>query len=172
MKRFLLLLPLLLLGACVYGDPDWEMLYEAELNQPIASLNETVLNSEFQDTQGNLTRVSWAQLENGRLLLLGLPAYSNTPAQVVDRTVVLTQEEWQGFCASALGLSVAEISGWSWSVAEESIGNRFTVFPATTVLDPGESVIIPDPNAPYCEFVFLPGGWELHLVTNEGVVKS
>ena len=168
----LLFLILSALAGCNLATPDWEGEYEAVLGRPIAELNVEALRSEFMDTQGNLTRVSWARLENNELVLLGVPAAGNPPEQVVARTVILTEPEWKQFCADALGRDLDEIYGWGWGVAEGTVGNRFDVYPGLEPLDPGESVALPDPDSPYCEFQYLPSGWELHIVENEGIVKS
>ncbi|MBW7884245.1 MAG: hypothetical protein H3C34_16700 [Caldilineaceae bacterium] len=166
-----LLIAALFMAGCsaLRPAPAWQTMYEEKLGQPITALNEKVLNSPFQDDNGNLTRAGWAHMADGSLTLLGLPAYGNPPATVVARTIVLTQPEWQRSCSEAMG---GEITGWAWSVVEGSVGNRFVVYGTQESLGSGENTIIPDPDADYCEFVYLPNGWELHLVRNLGVVKS
>jgi hypothetical protein len=146
------------------GGTDWQARYEAKLDQPIVELNTTVLNSAFQDRNGNLTRVSWARVADGTTTLLGLPAHGNRPEQVVARTVILTQAEWQNLCQTAIGQPV---SGWSWSIASDAVGNTFAVHPT---LD-AQATHFPDPDTPYCAFTYTPSGWELLLVQSQGIVK-
>jgi hypothetical protein len=159
-----------LLAACELTPltPDWEALYAEKLGQPIVELNEAALNTPFQDRHGNLTRLTWAQLRDGSTALLGLPAHGNPVEQVVERTVVLTQDEWQRLCQEALG---TEVYGWGWSAATDAVTNTFDVYASTQPLDEARSVrIIPDPEAPYCQFAFLPQGWELRIVQSQGIV--
>jgi len=167
---FLVLLPgMLMMAACepLTARPDWPALYEQKLGEPIRELNETVLNSRFEDRHGNLTRVTWAQLADGTTALLGLPAFGNPVEQVVERTVVLRQAQWRQLCQNAIG---AEVHGWGWSMAADAVTNVFDVHPSTQPLDPGESVSIPDPAAAYCQFKFTPSGWELRIVQSQGIV--
>jgi hypothetical protein len=114
--------------------------------------------------------MTWATLEDGSTVLLGLPAHGNPPQQVIDRTVVLAQDEWRQHCQQALGFE--EVHGWSWSKASDAVGNTFEVYAQPTPLDPGVVVSLPDPAVPYCEFVFLPEGWELRVVESQGIIKS
>lgn len=165
------LLLLLLLGCRV--DPNWQALYEEKLGQPITELNETALNSDFMDQQGNLTRVSWAQLADGTRVMLGLPAHGNPPAAVVERTVVLREEEWKQSCLEALGRPAETVSAWGWGVlVENGIGNTITVHFSGEPANGSVSIILPDPAEPYCQFVFLPEGWELRLVQSQGIIKT
>jgi hypothetical protein len=166
----LMLTGVLLLAGCALGDPDWIALYEAKLGQPIRDLNEAALNNPYEDTHGNLTRMTWATLADGSTVLLGLPAYGNRPQQVIDRTVILTQAEWRQHCQRAIGAEA--VHGWGWSKASDAVGNSFEVYLQPVPLDPGEIVSIPDPDVPYCEFVFLPEGWELRVVERQGIIKT
>jgi hypothetical protein len=159
-----------LLAGCALNHPDWQALYEAKLGQPVTDLNKAALNNPYEDTHGHLTRMTWATLTDGSTVLLGLPAYGNRTQQVIDRTVILTQEEWRQHCQRALGAQ--EVHGWGWSKASDAVGNTFEVYPQLTPLDPGEIVSIPDPDAPYCEFVFLPEGWKLRIVESQGIIKT
>jgi hypothetical protein len=159
-----------LLVGCAPGNPDWTALYEEKLGRPIRELNETALNNAYEDTHGNLTRMTWATLEDNSTVLLGLPAYGNPPQQVVERTVVLTQQEWQQYCQQAIG--AAEVYGWGWSKASDAVGNTFEVYLQPDPLEPDEVSIIPSPDEPYCEFVFLPRGWELRIIESQGIIKT
>jgi hypothetical protein len=159
-----------LLAGCAAGEPDWEALYEDRLGAPIRELNEAALNSAYEDTHGNLTRMTWATLEDGSTVLLGLPAYGNPPQEVTRRTVVLTQAEWRQACREAIG--IAEAHGWGWSKASDAVGNTFEVYVQMTPLEPNESMVVPDPDQPYCEFVFLPEGWVLRVVERHGIIKT
>lgn len=164
-------LALLLLSGCVAisPPPDWQALYADQLGQPIVELNETALNRPFQDEQGNLTRLTWARLADGTTALLGLPAYGNPQRQILDRTVILTQAEWQQLCRDAIG---QEVYGWSWLMVEDGVGNTIDIRPNTQPPTEGATGSAPDPYAPYCQFAYLPEGWVLRVVRSQGVVKS
>lgn len=170
LRQWAFLWSFLLITGCVAirPAPDWQALYADRLGQPIIELNETALNTAFQDEQGNLTRLTWARLTDGTTALLGLPAYGNPAPQVVERTVFLTQAEWQQLCQDAIGQPV---HGWGWSMVEDAVGNTIDIHPSLQAPTTGRSVIIPDPNAPYCQFAFLPEGWVLRVVRSQGVVK-
>jgi hypothetical protein len=159
-----------LLVGCAPGNPDWIALYEQKLDRPIRELNEVPLDNSYEDTHGHLTRMTWATLEDGSTVLLGLPAYGNPPQQVLQRTVVLTEQEWKQYCQQAIGAE--EVHGWGWSKASDAVGNNFEVYPQTTPMEAGEIVSIPEPDAPYCEFVFLPEGWELRVIESQGIIKN
>lgn len=159
----------LLLTNCAPSKPDWSALYAEKLGRPIGELNAAALAQPYEDTHGNLTRMTWATLADGSTVLLGLPAYGNPPQRVVERTVVLTQEEWRQHCQRAIG---RQVHGWSWSKASDAVGNSFEVHPQLTPMEPGRPVVLPDPNAPYCEFVFLPSGWELRIIESQGIIKT
>ena len=166
----LLLLGAILVGTgCAVGNPDWRVLYARRLGQPIRDVHEAALNAAFQDPHGNLTRISWATLADGSTVLLGLPAAQNPPQRVVERTVVLTQAEWQQLCREAIG---QQVHGWSWNMAKDAVSNTFQIYPSTTPPTNGvDGVRIPEPGQPYCEFAFLPEGWVLRVIESKGVVK-
>jgi hypothetical protein len=169
-KLFLLSALLLVLSAgCIVqpGTTDWNTLYAQKLGQPVLTLHTASLNQSFQDAQGNLTRVSWAKLADGTTVLLGLPAYGNPPQTVVERTVVLTQARWQQACRDAIGQN---FSAWGWMVGDTAVTNRLDIYVSTKDTSQATSVQLPDPSEPTCEFVFLPNGWELHVVYNKGTV--
>jgi hypothetical protein len=168
--RVLVLGTFLLVMGCAADAPDWATLYERKLGQPIRELNEAALNSSSQDSHGNLTRISWATLANGSTVLLGLPAAQNPPQRVVDRTVVLSQPEWQQLCQEAIG---QQAHGWSWGTTNDAVSNTFPVYPSTNPLTNGTAgVRIPEANQAYCEFAFLPEGWVLRVIVSKGVVKA
>ena len=153
-------------AACVAqpGTPDWNELYTEELGQPVVTLHTASLNQSFQDPQGNLTRLSWAKLADGTTVLLGLPAYQNSPQTVVDRTVVLTQARWQQACRDAIG---QDFDAWGWTITDTAVTNRLDINVSTKTSQQGSSVTIADPTEPTCEFVFLPSGWELRVIHNK-----
>lgn len=49
-------------------------------------------------------------------------------------------------------------------MADDAVGNSYTVHPT---LD-ANATLLPDPAAPYCQFVYTPSGWEL-LVQSQGI---
>lgn len=146
----------LLLAACG-STPDWEALYAERLGRPIAEIDESTLGEEFTDPteSGALTRAAWVQFPNSTMALLGLPAHRFEPEEVVERTVVLEQEEWQRACAEALGME--EVEGWRLPHAHRPNSVR---------------IYLNNHNDRYCEFFFLPDGWELRTVQSEGIVRS
>jgi hypothetical protein len=166
---FLSTLLILLSAGCIVqpGTPDWNALYAQKLGQPVVELHSASLNQSFEDAQGNLTRVSWAKLADGTTALLGLPAYQNPPQTVVDRTVVLTQARWQQVCRDAIGQG---FNTWGWMVGDTAVTNRLDIHVSTQGTSGGTSVGLPDPDEPTCEFVFLPSGWELHVIYNKGTI--
>lgn len=144
-----------ILAACGSASPDWKALYAERLGQPIVELDESTLGREYLDpSSGALTRVAWARLQGGSMALLGLPPHGLGTEEVVERTVVLPEEEWQDACREALG--VEEIWGWEMNHAH-----------------PGNSIRIHVNNQrdAYCEFFFLPEGWELRTVQSHGILK-
>lgn len=142
--------------ACSFGaKPDWEALYVERLGQSIAELDESTLGQEYLDpASGAVTRVAWARLQNNEMVLLRLPPHGLDPEEVVERTVVLSQQEWQDPCGEALGEE--EIWGWEMNHAH-----------------PGNSIPIHTNNKrdAYCEFFFLPEDWELRTVQSHGILK-
>jgi hypothetical protein len=146
-----------MLGGC-RADPDWQSLYSERLGQAVTELDDSTIEQEFVDPveHGSLTRAAWAKLKNGDLVLLGLPAHGQKDVQtVVEKTVVLNQEEWQGACRSALGEKEIQ----SWRLPHQHLGNSIRIY-------------LNDQNDAYCEFFYLPDGWELRTVHSQGIVKS
>ncbi len=144
------------LGACALNNqPDWTALYTQRLGQPVVELDESYLDREFLDpTSGALTRAAWARLQGGSMVMLGLPPHSLEPEQVVARTVVLTEDEWTSACAR--GLAVQEI--WGWEMNHAHPGNSIRIY-------------VNNNRDAYCEFFFLPEGWELRTVHSQGILK-
>lgn len=143
------------------GTPDWQALYAERLGQQVRELDESHLNREFRDPveNGSLTRVSWARLQNGETVLLGLPPYSQVEClgaeEVVGRTVVLKQETWRNACARALD----EEEIWGWRMPHAHRGNSVRIY-------------VNNRQDAYCEFFFLPEGWELRSVHSHGILRS
>ncbi|HLB71612.1 MAG: hypothetical protein OIN88_09075 [Candidatus Methanoperedens sp.] len=121
--------------------------------------DESFINREYYDTGegGTLTRVAWAKLDDGTIIFLGLPPYGTSPEEVINRTVILTQEEWKRACEKAFG---EKIMGW-WFIHEHR-GNSLRVNIAISNQVQSDS---------YCEFYYLPQGWELRMVHLGGVIK-
>ena len=92
--------------------------------------------------------------KNGEMILLGLPPHGLDTEELIERTVILLQQEWQDACRNALGEE--EIWGWEMNHAH-----------------PGNSIPIRVNNQrdAYCEFFFLPKGWELRTVQSHGILK-
>ena len=132
--------------------PNWTAIYETKLGQTIRELDETPLNSHFESSKSNLTRIAVAILNNGTTVLLGLPPYNKSPQEVVNRTVVLTETEWKQSCREAIG---KEVYGWAWSRVQRVTGNTFTVYPFIEKSRQGLSLSRPLIKKPYCEFIFL-----------------
>ena len=144
-----------LVGCGLAAGPDWTTLYSERLGREIVDLDETTLGQPYMDpASGALTRVAWARLPGGTMVLLGLPPHGLETEAVVARTVVLSEPEWQSACRQALG--VDEIWGWEMNHAH-----------------PGNSIPIHVNNQRdvYCEFFFLPEGWELRTVHSHGILK-
>lgn len=158
----------LLTGCGAFLDtPDWEELYEQKLGQPLTDIHETSLNEEFTDNNGYQTRVSWAHLEDGTSVFLGVPSHDNSPDKVVDWTVVLHEEEWHEACQTAVG---QEITAWLWSGASGMVSNYMDVHVSTKKNH--DEVSVPDPDEPTCRFTFRTDGWHLELIYNEGKVST
>jgi hypothetical protein len=102
-----------------------------------------------------MLRVAWIRFANGEMAMLGLPAHGFEPSEVVERTVVLEQTEWQGACRSALG--VDEI--WGWQMSHAHPGNAIRIH-------------VNNDRDAYCQFLYLPEGWELRAVYSQGIIKS
>jgi hypothetical protein len=131
------------------------VLYSERLGQSVVDLDQSTLGQAYVDpSSGALTRVAWARLKNGNTVLLGLPPHGLDDEEVVERTVVLLENEWETACGDALGES--EVWGWEMNHAH-----------------PGNSVRIHVNNQRdrYCEFFFLPRGWELRTVQSQGILK-
>ncbi|HEY9246750.1 MAG TPA: hypothetical protein VIO11_07895 [Candidatus Methanoperedens sp.] len=134
--------------------PDWKALYSESLSRRVIEIDGSYINREYYDKaeMGSLTRVAWAKLDDGTTVFLGLPPYGLSPEEVVRSTVVLTMEEAKKACADAFG---EEFAGW-WFIYEHH-GNSFRIYPAN--------------RDSYCEFYYLPQGWELRTVNVSGVIK-
>ena len=145
-----------LLVACAQTSPaDWVERYSERLGQPIKELDQSTLGEEYLDpATGALTRVAWARLNNGKMALLGLPPHGLGTEKVVERTVTLMQHEWQEACR--VGMGVDEI--WGWEMSHEHPGNSIRIY-------------INNQRESYCEFFFLPEGWELRIVESQGILK-
>ena len=160
-------LALLALAGCL-GSPDWAALYSDKLGQPVAEINTKALNTDFMDENGNLTRIAVARLADGSTVLLGLPAFSNSTETVVQRTVPLFQDEWQSACRSAVaqqpGVEQGADWGISWGGVEGAVGNTFQAYPDFNLAGGSQRNL-------YCEFAFLPEGWELRVVHVQGIIK-
>ena len=154
--RVIAALLIVTLGACSFaGEPDWESLYADRLGQSVAELDTSTLGQEVLDpASGALTRVAWARLQNNEMALLGLPPHGLGTEKVVERTVVLLQQEWQDACREALG----EEEIWGWEMNHAHPGNSIPIH-------------INNQRDVYCEFFFLPEGWELRTVQSHGILK-
>lgn len=154
--RAIAALLVLTLGACSFaGEPDWEALYSERLGQSIAELDLSTLGQEYLDpASGALTRVAWVKMKNGEMVLLGLPPHGLETEEVVERTVVLLEQEWQDACRQALG----EDEIWGWEMNHAHLGNLIRIH-------------INNQRDAYCQFVFLPEGWELRTVQSQGILK-
>ena len=154
--RVIAVLLIAVLSACSSaGEPDWQALYAERLGQPVKELDGSTLDQEYLDpAMGALTRVAWATLENNEMVLLGLPPHGLDTEEVVERTVVLLQQEWQDACRQALG----EEEIWGWEMSHAHPGNSIPIY-------------INNQRDVYCEFFFLPEGWELRTVQSHGILK-
>lgn len=145
--------------ALLYGcntEPDWQALYSEKLGQQVVELDDAYLDREFTDPMesGSLTRAAWAKFEGGEIILLGLPPHGLEPREVVEQTVVLRPEAWRDACGDALG--EADVEGWRMPHAHR--GNAIRIY-------------VGDRHDAYCQFYFLPEGWELRTVQSYGVIK-
>jgi len=164
------LIATLALGGCGTLRADWKALYSAKLGQPIESINTAALNAPYKDNQGNLTRVAWAKLGDGSTALLGLPPHGNDAQDVAERTVVLLQDEWEPHCRQAF--PDRTVRGVSHPAGNSAYGNTFVITPGfAEPAGEGESTTFSREND-YCEFAFLPNGWEFRVVQNEGIIKT
>jgi hypothetical protein len=142
--------------ACGFASPDWETLYAKRLGQPLVELDDSTLDQEYLDpASGALTRVAWARLQGGTMVLLGLPPHGLDTDEVVERTVVLSEQEWQEACRQALG----EEEIWGWEMNHAHPGNSIRIH-------------VNNQRDAYCEFFFLPEGWELRTVQSQGILKT
>jgi hypothetical protein len=155
MTIFSVLIAGLLASGCG-TSPDWQALYAQRLGQPISELDTAPLDQEFVDPVegGSLTRATWARFRDESMALLGLPAHQPDAQKVVESTVVLQQEEWQRACADALG----EDEVWGWRLPHAHRGNSIRIY-------------LNNQHETYCEFFFLPSGWELRTVHSQGILK-
>jgi hypothetical protein len=149
---------------------DWKALYNDKLGQPVTEINAASLNSDFVDSNGNLTRIAWARLADQHIVLLGLPAHGNPTQQVVEDTVVLSQEEFTERCRDAF--QHEDINNLNWTATDEPQGNTFLVHP--TFQRPNREGVLsaPDHQIGYCEFAFLPEGWKFRVVQSQGIIKT
>jgi hypothetical protein len=154
--RTIVVLLIITLGSCSFpGEPDWTALYSDRLGQSVMELDVSTLGQEYLDpASGALTRVAWARLKNGEMVLLGLPPHGFDTEEVAERTVVLLQQEWQDACREALG----EEEVWGWEMNHAHPGNSIPIH-------------INNQRDAYCEFFFLPEGWELRTVQSQGILK-
>jgi hypothetical protein len=147
---------LLLIAAGCDTSPDWRALYSDRLGNQIIELDKAALEQAFTDPveSGSLTRVAWAKLQNGDIVFLGLPPARLSPEEVVEQTVILRPSEWRDACGDALGQD--EI--WGMRMPHAHRGNSIRMY-------------INNQNDRYCQFFFLPEGWELRAVASQGIIK-
>jgi hypothetical protein len=69
--------------------------------------------------------------------------------------VVLEQETWRDACARALD----EEEVWGWRMPHAHRGNAIRIY-------------VNNRRDAYCEFFFLPQGWELRSMHSHGILKS
>jgi len=153
--RFVILCGVVLLGGCT-TETDWQALYTEKLGQRVVELDEAYLDREFVDPieSGSLTRAAWAKLAGGEIVLLGLPPYGLEAQETVQETVVLFPEMWRNACSDALGEPKAE----GWRMPHAHLGNAIRIYVGNRQDD-------------YCQFYFLPEGWELRTVHSYGLLK-
>jgi hypothetical protein len=122
----------------------------------VVEIGDAYLGHEFADPteSGSLTRAAWARLKGGEMALLGLPPHGLSPQAVVDQTVVLRAEEWRKACGEALGQPNVE----GWRIPHAHRGNAIRIY-------------VGNGDDAYCQFFFLPEGWELRAVRSYGLVK-
>lgn len=150
-----LVVALIVLVGCNSASPDWEALYAERLGRPVSELDQSTLGQEYLDpATGALTRVAWARLQGGTMALLGLPPHGLDTGEVVERTVVLAEEEWKLACGRALG----EDEVWGYEMSHAHPGNSIRIY-------------VNNRRDVYCEFFFLPEGWELRTVQSHGILK-
>jgi hypothetical protein len=155
LKAIAVLLIAMLTACSIAGEPDWEALYTERLGQSVAELDRSTLGQEYLDpASGALTRVAWAKLKGGSMALLGLPPHGLDTEEVVERTVVLAEQEWKEACRQALG----EEDIWGWEMNHAHPGNAIRIH-------------VNNQRDAYCEFFFLPEGWELRTVRSQGILK-
>jgi hypothetical protein len=137
------------------AEPDWKALYSEHLDHSVTELDESTLDQEYLNpASGALTRAAWARVQGGNMVLLGLPPHGLDTEEVVERTVVLLQQEWQDACRDALG----EEEIWGWEMNHAHLGNSIRIH-------------VNNQRDVYCEFLFLPEGWELRIVQSQGILK-
>jgi hypothetical protein len=88
------------------------------------------------------------------MVLLGLPPHGLGTEKVVERTVILWEQEWQYACGEALG----EEGIWGWEMNHAHPGNSIRIH-------------VNNQRDAYCEFSFQPEGWELQTVHSQGILK-
>lgn len=146
---------LLVVSGCAPAT-DWKAQYAEYIGEEIVEIDSEILNEKFLDEteRGTLTRTSWARLNDNRILFLGIPAYGLDVQTTVERTVTLNQKEFTQACAQAFGDQTVE----SWRFPHSHRGNSLRVY-------------LNGRNQDYCEFFYLPSGWELRTIRSQGIVK-
>jgi hypothetical protein len=134
-------------------SPDWRALYSERLGRDIVEIDTAYLGREFQSPRGALTRTAWAKLGNQEMVLLGLPPHGFDPVEVVEKTVVLEQQEWKDACAQAIDEEL-----WAWRIPHEHAGDSIRIY-------------VNNEHEDYFELFFLPEGWELRRVVSHGIIK-
>jgi hypothetical protein len=144
------------LVACGPGATlDWQARYTERLGHQVVELDDSTLDRKYLDpATGSLTRVAWAKLQDGSMVMLGLPPKSLGTEEAVERTVVLLEQEWQDACRTALG----EEEIWGWEMNHAHPVNSLRIH-------------VNNQRDAYCEFLFLPEGWELRTVQSHGILK-
>jgi len=164
----------LTLAGCRAG-PDWAGAYSRKLGQPVEELNTAAIESPWEDESGNLTRATWARLADGTTVLLGLPSHGLPTQEVVDRTVVLTEDEWTQRCREAFpGRDIAQVTPpWRRDTDKSHLGNTLLALPEfTRQVSEGFQVSEESREDGYCEFAHVADGWELRVVRRLGFVKT
>ncbi|HEY0604710.1 MAG TPA: hypothetical protein VGD58_17460 [Herpetosiphonaceae bacterium] len=147
---------------------DWAALYEQKLGQPIKQINEAPLVAKLEAESWGPARITDAHLEDGSMLLLGLPSGRFFSSEdVVDQTVVLRLDDAKERCQEALG---KEMNVWQWESSIDEATNRFVLWSASFVGVPSRTAIDPS-KEPHCELVFY-DEWQLEIVHRIGVIGA
>jgi hypothetical protein len=157
-------------------NPDWIALYEQKLGQPIEELSEAPLVVRLEADGWDHVRITSVDLEDGTMLLIGLPAANqDSPEDIVESSVMLRLDDARERCQKAL--DPREYSwGWDGSVDEETTRFVIQATPWTPWKDVGDGIIreslaISSPTDPYCELVFS-DQWQLNVVQPVGVIEA